>query len=134
MASSAVALGLGTMSTVSDFGFSSDWDPPSEEHAASVPAATAATTASANAALTVIDRTSFLSLGLARRVGDLAPLANLALPMIGAGEVLTDVGTEPAAGAMQRASITPLTLEADEELFRQAKESGGAPTWSFGRC
>ena len=29
--------------------------------------------------------------------GDLAPLANLALPLIGAGEVLTDVGTEPAA-------------------------------------
>jgi histidine ammonia-lyase len=48
--------------------------------------------------------------------GDLAPLANLALPMIGAGEVLTDVGTEPAAGAMQRAGLTPLTLEAKEGL------------------
>jgi histidine ammonia-lyase len=48
--------------------------------------------------------------------GDLAPLANLALPMIGAGEVLTDVGTEPAAGAMERAGLTPLTLEAKEGL------------------
>jgi histidine ammonia-lyase len=48
--------------------------------------------------------------------GDLAPLANLALPMIGAGEVLTDVGTEPAAAAMQRARLGPLTLEAKEGL------------------
>jgi histidine ammonia-lyase len=48
--------------------------------------------------------------------GDLAPLANLALPMIDAGEVLTDVGTEPAAGAMRRAGLTPLTLEAKEGL------------------
>jgi len=48
--------------------------------------------------------------------GDLAPLANLALPMIGAGDVLTDVGTEPAAGAMQRAGLAPLTLEAKEGL------------------
>ena len=48
--------------------------------------------------------------------GDLAPLANLALPMIGAGEVLTDVGTEPAAAAMQRAGLSPLTLEAKEGL------------------
>jgi histidine ammonia-lyase len=48
--------------------------------------------------------------------GDLAPLANLALPMIGAGEMLTDVGTEPAAGAMRRAGLKPLTLEAKEGL------------------
>ena len=48
--------------------------------------------------------------------GDLAPLANLALPLIGAGEVLTDVGTEPAAGAMRRAGLAPLTLEAKEGL------------------
>jgi histidine ammonia-lyase len=48
--------------------------------------------------------------------GDLAPLANLALPMIGAGVVLTDAGTEPAAGAMRRAGLDPLTLEAKEGL------------------
>jgi histidine ammonia-lyase len=48
--------------------------------------------------------------------GDLAPLANLALPILGAGEVLTDVGTEPAAGAMERAGIAPMTLEAKEGL------------------
>jgi histidine ammonia-lyase len=48
--------------------------------------------------------------------GDLAPLANLALPLIGAGEVLTDVGTGPAAAAMQRAGLAPLTLEAKEGL------------------
>ncbi len=48
--------------------------------------------------------------------GDLAPLANLALPTIGAGDVLTDVGTEPAAGAMQRAGLVPLMLQAKEGL------------------
>ena len=48
--------------------------------------------------------------------GDLAPLANLALPMIGAGDVLTDAGSEPAADAMRRAGLAPLTLEAKEGL------------------
>jgi histidine ammonia-lyase len=48
--------------------------------------------------------------------GDLAPLANLSLPLIGAGEVLTDVGTEPAAEAMRRAGLAPLTLQAKEGL------------------
>lgn len=48
--------------------------------------------------------------------GDLAPLANLALPLIGAGEVLTQVGTEPAAEAMTRAGLGPLALEAKEGL------------------
>ena len=48
--------------------------------------------------------------------GDLAPLANLALPLIGAGEVLTQVGTEPAAEAMTRAGLSPLALEAKEGL------------------
>ena len=36
--------------------------------------------------------------------GDLAPLANLALPLIGAGEVLAGAGTEPGAEAMRRAA------------------------------
>jgi histidine ammonia-lyase len=48
--------------------------------------------------------------------GDLAPLANLALPLIGAGEVLTETGSEPAAGALQRAGLAPLSLEAKEGL------------------
>jgi histidine ammonia-lyase len=48
--------------------------------------------------------------------GDLAPLANLALPLIGAGEVLSQVGTEPAAEAMTRAGLRPLALEAKEGL------------------
>ena len=48
--------------------------------------------------------------------GDLAPLANLALPLIGAGEVLADAGTEPAADAFRRAGLAPLTLEAKEGL------------------
>ena len=34
--------------------------------------------------------------------GDLAPLANLALPLIGQGELLTDGGTEPAGPALAR--------------------------------
>ncbi len=49
--------------------------------------------------------------------GDLAPLANLALPLIGHGEVLSPEGAvEPAAGAMARAGLTPLTLRAKEGL------------------
>jgi histidine ammonia-lyase len=48
--------------------------------------------------------------------GDLAPLANLALPLIGAGEVLTQAGAEPAAWAMTRAGLRPLALEAKEGL------------------
>lgn len=49
--------------------------------------------------------------------GDLAPLANLALPLIGHGEVLSpEGGTEPAAPAMARAGLEPLRLEAKEGL------------------
>jgi histidine ammonia-lyase len=48
--------------------------------------------------------------------GDLAPLANLALPLIGAGEVLAGAGTEPAAEAFRRAGLDALTLEAKEGL------------------
>ena len=49
--------------------------------------------------------------------GDLAPLANLALPLIGAGQVLTeDVESEPAAEAFRRAGLQALTLEAKEGL------------------
>jgi histidine ammonia-lyase len=48
--------------------------------------------------------------------GDLAPLANLALPLIGAGEVLTEAGAEPSGDAFRRAGLAPLTLEAKEGL------------------
>jgi histidine ammonia-lyase len=48
--------------------------------------------------------------------GDLAPLANLALPLIGAGAVLSEAGSEPGGDAMQRAGLTPLTLQAKEGL------------------
>jgi histidine ammonia-lyase len=48
--------------------------------------------------------------------GDLAPLACLALPLIGKGRVLTDGGTEPAADALARAGLAPLELEAKEGL------------------
>ena len=49
--------------------------------------------------------------------GDLAPLANLALPLIGHGEVLApEGGVEPAAGAMARARLEPLRLESKEGL------------------
>jgi histidine ammonia-lyase len=49
--------------------------------------------------------------------GDLAPLANLALPLIGHGAVLTsDGGTEPALPAMTRAGLAPITLEPKEGL------------------
>jgi histidine ammonia-lyase len=49
--------------------------------------------------------------------GDLAPLANLALPLIGQGDVLTSEGeTEPAVDAMARAGLPTLTLAAKEGL------------------
>jgi histidine ammonia-lyase len=48
--------------------------------------------------------------------GDLGPLANLSLPLIGAGEVLAGSGTEPAAEAFRRASLAPIVLEAKEGL------------------
>src|SRR5271165_2688988 len=49
--------------------------------------------------------------------GDLAPLAHLALAMIGEGEAQIDDGPfMPSAEAMKRAGISPLTLEAKEGL------------------
>ncbi|MGZ8629551.1 MAG: histidine ammonia-lyase [Actinomycetota bacterium] len=49
--------------------------------------------------------------------GDLAPLANLALPLIGHGEVLSpEGGVEPAVAAMTRAGLAPISLEAKEGL------------------
>ncbi len=49
--------------------------------------------------------------------GDLAPLANLALPLIGGGEILTaDDGRRPAAEAMREAGLEPLVLQAKEGL------------------
>ena len=49
--------------------------------------------------------------------GDLAPLAHVALVLIGEGEVLSEVGAPaPAAAALQRAGIEPLELAAKEGL------------------
>jgi histidine ammonia-lyase len=49
--------------------------------------------------------------------GDLAPLAHLALAMIGEGECLESNGTRiAAADALKRAQIKPLTLEAKESI------------------
>ncbi|HEX4941311.1 MAG TPA: histidine ammonia-lyase [Actinomycetota bacterium] len=48
--------------------------------------------------------------------GDLAPLANLALPLIGAGQVLSETGAEPATDAFRRARLAPLQLDAKEGL------------------
>jgi histidine ammonia-lyase len=49
--------------------------------------------------------------------GDLAPLAALALPLIGHGELLAPGGgTEPAAAALSEAGLEPLLLEAKEGL------------------
>ena len=49
--------------------------------------------------------------------GDLAPLANLALPLIGHGELLTpDGGTEPAGPALEAAGFDPIALDAKEGL------------------
>jgi histidine ammonia-lyase len=48
--------------------------------------------------------------------GDLAPLAHLALPLIGRGEVELDGGVLSAAEALDRAGLEPLVLEAKEGL------------------
>ncbi|MGA8152958.1 MAG: histidine ammonia-lyase [Terriglobales bacterium] len=49
--------------------------------------------------------------------GDLAPLAHLALALIGEGECIDDNGARiPAADAMRRAQVTPLVLEAKEAV------------------
>ncbi|HSR43338.1 MAG TPA: aromatic amino acid lyase, partial [Longimicrobiales bacterium] len=48
--------------------------------------------------------------------GDLAPLAHVALALMGEGEVLDGNGTRPAAEALAEAGIEPLTLRAKEGL------------------
>ncbi|HXF74400.1 MAG TPA: histidine ammonia-lyase [Actinomycetota bacterium] len=49
--------------------------------------------------------------------GDLAPLAHLALPLVGRGTVLGEAGRPvPAAEAMARAGLPPIALEAKEGL------------------
>ncbi|MBX3323429.1 MAG: histidine ammonia-lyase [Phycisphaeraceae bacterium] len=53
--------------------------------------------------------------------GDLAPLAHVALALIGEGEVLVDIGsgrceTCPASTALGRAGLSPVVLEAKEGL------------------
>lgn len=49
--------------------------------------------------------------------GDLAPLAHLALALIGEGECVDEKGTRsPAADAMRRAQVKPLVLEAKEAV------------------
>src|SRR5690606_36671498 len=48
--------------------------------------------------------------------GDLAPLAHLALGVIGEGEVFFEGKRMPAAGALSRAGIEPVELQAKEGL------------------
>jgi histidine ammonia-lyase len=48
--------------------------------------------------------------------GDLAPLAHLALPLIGRGSVIDGDGEVPAAEALAAAGLAPLRLEAKEGL------------------
>ena len=48
--------------------------------------------------------------------GDLAPLANLALPLLGRGDLLGERGPTPAGGALEAAGLPPLELKAKEGL------------------
>lgn len=48
--------------------------------------------------------------------GDLAPLAHMALPLIGEGEAVIDGARVPGADALRRAGLAPLTLAAKEGL------------------
>ncbi len=48
--------------------------------------------------------------------GDLAPLAHLALTMIGEGECWGDAGRVPSAAALKQQQVTPVVLEAKESI------------------
>ena len=48
--------------------------------------------------------------------GDLAPLANLALPLVGRGELLVDGTPRPAGDVLRSAGLEPLRLRAKEGL------------------
>jgi histidine ammonia-lyase len=48
--------------------------------------------------------------------GDLAPLANLALPLLGRGELLVDGEPQPAGDVLRSAGLEPLELKAKEGL------------------
>lgn len=48
--------------------------------------------------------------------GDLAPLAHLSLPLIGSGEFWSDDGSEPAAHALSRLGLEPITLRPKDGL------------------
>jgi histidine ammonia-lyase len=48
--------------------------------------------------------------------GDLAPLAHLALPLVGEGEARFDGERRPGGDALEQAGLRPLTLEAKEGL------------------
>jgi histidine ammonia-lyase len=48
--------------------------------------------------------------------GDLAPLAHLALPLVGAGEAFVDGARVPGAEALAGAGLTPVRLQAKEGL------------------
>lgn len=67
--------------------------------------------------------------------GDLAPLAHLALPLVGAGE-MTGPGGEilPAARALKKAGLAPMALEAKEGLAlingMQVSNAIGLAAWS----
>jgi len=48
--------------------------------------------------------------------GDLAPLSHMTLALMGEGEMLVDGARVPALGALEKAGIAPLTLQAKEGL------------------
>ncbi|MCC6230021.1 MAG: histidine ammonia-lyase [Phycisphaerales bacterium] len=56
------------------------------------------------------------SIGSVGASGDLAPLAHVALALIGEGEVVADGRVQPAGAAMRARGIEPVTLEAKEGL------------------
>src|SRR2546430_9208267 len=56
------------------------------------------------------------SRGSAGRSGDLAPLAHLALPLVGEGEAFVDGERLPGADALARVGLEPLRLAAKEGL------------------
>jgi histidine ammonia-lyase len=61
--------------------------------------------------------------------GDLAPLAHLALVLIGEGRVLSNGGISPGADSMRAAGIAPVALEAKEGLSLLNGTQGMRTPW-----
>ena len=66
--------------------------------------------------------------------GDLAPLAHLALPLVGEGEAIVDGERLPGFEALARVGLEPMRLEAKEGLARQRHAVHGGVSSRSASC